>query len=166
MGARVGGFVSVATVGALMFIACEQPIRRPQTTPSSGVTFPAGGSEPSPTSTGSTSVSGSSSSASAGAGGAAPTAEVLRILTCADHETHVVDCESCRQTETQGTCTEEWQACLGDPYCGTSFFDCINACPVGSVTCENACFDKQPNSQNVIAGFVGCVCDQCVQFCG
>jgi hypothetical protein len=166
MGLRLELVLCCAGGLAIAFIACEEPITRPKTTPTSAIT-PAGGvvtqSSGNGTTTGATTTSSSSSS---GSGGAGPSPEVVHVLTCADHETHVDDCEACRSSETQGVCTAEWQSCLDDPYCGLGFFDCVQACAAGDQTCMNKCYTAQPTSQTAITNWVDCVCQDCATFCG
>jgi hypothetical protein len=166
MGSRLELVLCGACGLAIAFIACEEPIQRPKTTPTSAIT-PAGGVVTQSAANGTTGASTtSSSSSSSGTGGAGPTAAVLHTLTCADHETHVVDCESCRAAETQGVCTAEWQTCLGDPYCPQGFFDCVQACTAGDQTCLDKCYVKEPTSETAITNWVDCVCTDCTTFCG
>src|SRR5690349_8321112 len=116
MGLRLELVLCCAGGLAIAFIACEDPIARPKTTPTSAIT-PAGGVVTQSSGNGTTTGATTTSSSSSGSGGAGPSPEVVHVLTCADHETHVTDCEACRASETQGVCTAEWQSCLDDPYC-------------------------------------------------
>lgn len=151
--------------------ACGDDRARPETTPgfigtNTPPTSPVPGTSVSASASGAGGGATTGTGGAGGAGGSAPIPPGLEpVLSCANDEVHVDDCNTCQATQKASFCFNAWSTCSDDTYCEQGFFDCVFHCKAGDLACTNACYQFSASSQQAISTFVLCACQQCAEFC-
>ncbi len=68
------------------------------------------------------------------------------------------DCTNCENAEvgTGGCCESTWNTCVNDTDC-SSIVTCINNCASGDTTCQQNCYNSNPNGQSAFNNVATCL---------